>query len=134
VSRALRPRTRLPATTTATSTSPADQRTTAAPCSTNARAAAASAASHPTRNKPRAALSPAAETTIITDFPGEDYGYYDSPPPSATSSSLFTNPLARTPRGMEDVVMEVRERASLLMDDGDDINSVSATTVNEAIA
>jgi hypothetical protein len=35
---------------------------------------------------------------------------------------------------MEDVVMEVRERASLLMDDGNDIDSVSATTVNEAIA
>jgi hypothetical protein len=33
---------------------------------------------------------------------------------------------------MEDVVMEVRERASLLMDDGDDIDSVSATTVKRS--
>lgn len=84
------------------------------------------------RRTRRAPLSPAAETTI-TDFSGEDYGYYYSPP-SATSSSLFTNPLARTPRGFEHVVMEVRERAPLLMDDGDDIDSVGAAAVDEAIA
>ncbi|KAK3131084.1 hypothetical protein QOZ80_6BG0501820 [Eleusine coracana subsp. coracana] len=84
------------------------------------------------RTRRAAPLSPAAETTV-TDFSGEDYGYYYSPP-SATSSSLFTNPLARTPQGFEDVVMEVRERAPLLMDDGDDIDSVGAAAVNEAIA
>ncbi|CAN6206929.1 unnamed protein product [Urochloa humidicola] len=81
------------------------------------------------------ARSPAAETTI-TDFSGaaDDYGYYYSPP-SATSSSLFSNPLARTPRRLEEVVMEVRERAPLLMDDGgDDIDSVGAAAVDEAIA
>ncbi|TVU08546.1 hypothetical protein EJB05_41955, partial [Eragrostis curvula] len=83
------------------------------------------------RRTRRAPLSPAAETTI-TDYSGEDYGYYYSPP-SATSSSLFTNPLARTPPRMEDVVMEVRERAPLLMDDGD-IDSVGAAAVDEAIA
>lgn len=80
----------------------------------------------------RQARSPAAETTI-TDYSGADYGYYYSPP-SATSSSLFTNPLARTPRRLEEVVMEVRERAPLLMDDGDDIDSVGAAAVDEAIA
>jgi hypothetical protein len=85
------------------------------------------------RTRCRAALSPAAETTTITDFSGEDYGYYYSPP-SATSSSLFTNPLARTPRDMEDVAMEVRERAPLLMDDGGHIDSVGTAAVNEAIA
>ncbi|CAN6177106.1 unnamed protein product [Urochloa humidicola] len=84
----------------------------------------------------RGARSPAAETTI-TDYSagGGDggYGYYS--PPSATSSSLFTNPLARTPRRLEEVVMEVRERAPLLMDDGgDDIDSVGAAAVDEAIA
>ena len=78
------------------------------------------------------ARSPAAETTI-TDYSGADYGYYYSPP-SATSSSLFTNPLARTPRRLEEVVREVRERAPLLMDDGDDIDSVGAAAVDEAIA
>ncbi|KAL6873791.1 hypothetical protein ACP4OV_013873 [Aristida adscensionis] len=81
----------------------------------------------------RGARSPAAETTV-TDFSGVDYGYYYSPP-SATSSSLFTNPLARTPRRLEEVAMEVRERAPLLMDDGDDdIDSVGAAAVDEAIA
>lgn len=80
----------------------------------------------------RGPRSPAAETTI-TDYSGADYGYYYSPP-SATSSSLFTNPLARTPRRLEEVVMEVRERAPLLMDDGDDIDSVGAAAVDEAIA
>ncbi|CAN6173282.1 unnamed protein product [Urochloa humidicola] len=84
----------------------------------------------------RGARSPV-ETTI-TDYSagGGDggYGYYYSPP-SATSSSLFTNPLARTPRRLEEVVMEVRERAPLLMDDGgDDIDSVGAAAVDEAIA
>jgi hypothetical protein len=79
------------------------------------------------RTRHRGALSPAAESTV-TDFSGEDYGYYYSPP-SATSSSLFTNP-----RGLEDVVMEVRERAPLLMDVGDDIDSVGAAAVDEAIA
>ncbi|CAL4966895.1 unnamed protein product [Urochloa decumbens] len=85
------------------------------------------------RQTARGARSPAAETTI-TDYSGADYGYYYSPP-SATSSSLFTNPLARTPRRLEEVVMEVRERAPLLMDDGgDDIDSVGAAAVDEAIA
>lgn len=84
------------------------------------------------RQAARGAQSPAAETTI-TDYSGADYGYYYSPP-SATSSSLFTNPLARAPRRLEEVVMEVRERAPLLMDDGDDIDSVGAAAVDEAIA
>ncbi|CAL5040010.1 unnamed protein product [Urochloa decumbens] len=85
------------------------------------------------RQTARAARSPAAETTI-TDYSGADYGYYYSPP-SATSSSLFTNPLARTPRRLEEVVMEIRERAPLLMDGGgDDIDSVGAAAVDEAIA
>jgi hypothetical protein len=79
------------------------------------------------RTRRRGALSPAAETTV-TDFSGEDYGYYYSPP-SATTSSLLTNQ-----RGLEDVVMEVRERAPLLLDDGDDIDSVGAAAVDEAIA
>ncbi|OEL17955.1 hypothetical protein BAE44_0021032 [Dichanthelium oligosanthes] len=86
----------------------------------------------PSFRQTRGARSPAAETTI-TDYSGADYGYYYSPP-SATSSSLFTNPLARTPRRLEEVVMEVRERAPLLMDDGDDIDSVGAAAVDEAIA
>lgn len=86
----------------------------------------------PSFRQTRGARSPAAETTI-TDYSGADYGYYNSPP-SATSSSLFTNPLARTPRRLEEVVMEVRERAPLLMDDGDDIDSVGAAAVDEAIA
>ncbi|XP_066375418.1 uncharacterized protein [Miscanthus floridulus] len=84
------------------------------------------------RQAARGARSPAAETTV-TDYSGADYGYYYSPP-SATSSSLFTNPLARTPRRLEEVVMEVRERAPLLMDDGGDIDSVGAAAVDEAIA
>ncbi|KAF8658729.1 hypothetical protein HU200_059210 [Digitaria exilis] len=80
------------------------------------------------------ARSPAAETTITDYSGGGDYGYYYSPP-SATSSLLFTNPMAaRTPRRMEEMVMEVRERAPLLMDDGDDIDSVGAAAVDEAIA
>lgn len=86
----------------------------------------------PSFRQTRGARSPAAETTI-TDYSGADCGYYYSPP-SATSSSLFTNPLARTPRRLEEVVMEVRERAPLLMDDGDDIDSVGAAAVDEAIA
>ncbi|CAN6215929.1 unnamed protein product [Urochloa humidicola] len=84
----------------------------------------------------RGARSPAGETTITDYSAGADgYGYYYSPP-SATSSSLFTNPLARTPRRLDEVVMEVRERAPLLMDDGagDDIDSVGAAAVDEAIA
>uniref|UniRef100_J3MGV1 Uncharacterized protein n=1 Tax=Oryza brachyantha TaxID=4533 RepID=J3MGV1_ORYBR len=62
-----------------------------------------------------------------------DYGYYYSPP-SATSSSAFGNQLPRTPRRLEEVVMEVRERAPLLMDDDGDIDSVGAAAVDEAIA
>ncbi|XP_062229579.1 uncharacterized protein LOC133927231 [Phragmites australis] len=87
----------------------------------------------PSFRRTRRARSPATETTI-TDFSNADYdyGYYCSPP-SATTSSLFTNPLARTPRRLEEVVMEVRERAPLLMDDGD-IDSVGAAAVDEAIA
>ncbi|KAL6603658.1 hypothetical protein ACP70R_044019 [Stipagrostis hirtigluma subsp. patula] len=90
------------------------------------------ASNAPSFRRTRGARSPAAETTV-TDFSGVDYGYYYSPP-SATSSSLFTNPLARTPRRLEDVAMEVRERAPLLMDDDDDIDSVGAAAVDEAIA
>ncbi|XP_062178382.1 uncharacterized protein LOC133883169 [Phragmites australis] len=85
----------------------------------------------PSFRRTRRARSPEAETTI-TDYSCTDYGYHYSPP-SATSSSLFTNPLARTPRRLEEVAMEVRERAPLLMDDGD-IDSVGAAAVDEAIA
>ncbi|KAL5199857.1 hypothetical protein ABZP36_021060 [Zizania latifolia] len=82
----------------------------------------------------RRARSPATEadtTTASTDqwsHADYDYGYYYSPP-SASSSSVFGNP----PRRLEQVVMEVRERAPLLMDDGE-IDSVGAAAVDEAIA
>jgi hypothetical protein len=81
-----------------------------------------------------AAWSPAAETTVTDGDYG--YGYYHSPPSATSSSSLFTNPLARTPRRVEDVAREVRERAPLLLmdDDDGDIDSVGAAAVNEAIA
>ncbi|XP_040381294.1 uncharacterized protein LOC102710886 [Oryza brachyantha] len=86
------------------------------------------------------ARSPAAAAAADADTATEwshshaaDYGYYYSPP-SATSSSAFGNQLPRTPRRLEEVVMEVRERAPLLMDDDGDIDSVGAAAVDEAIA
>uniref|UniRef100_A0A0E0E5B5 Uncharacterized protein n=1 Tax=Oryza meridionalis TaxID=40149 RepID=A0A0E0E5B5_9ORYZ len=92
-----------------------------------------------TRAGGRRARSPAAtDTDTATEwsqYSHADYGYYYSPP-SAASSSAFGNPLPRTPRRLEEVVMEVRERAPLLMDDdgGGDIDSVGAAAVDEAIA
>uniref|UniRef100_A0A0E0LEP0 Uncharacterized protein n=1 Tax=Oryza punctata TaxID=4537 RepID=A0A0E0LEP0_ORYPU len=88
-----------------------------------------------TRAGGRRARSPAADTYTATEsWSHADYGYYYSPP-SAASSSVFGNPLPRTPRRLEEVVMEVRERAPLLMDDGGgDIDSVGAAAVDEAIA
>uniref|UniRef100_A0A0E0AD98 Uncharacterized protein n=1 Tax=Oryza glumipatula TaxID=40148 RepID=A0A0E0AD98_9ORYZ len=92
-----------------------------------------------TRAGGRRARSPAAtDTDTATEwsqYSHDDYGYYYSPP-SAASSSAFGNPLPRTPRRLEEVVMEVRERAPLLMDDdgGGDIDSVGAAAVDEAIA
>uniref|UniRef100_A0A0D9WT93 Uncharacterized protein n=1 Tax=Leersia perrieri TaxID=77586 RepID=A0A0D9WT93_9ORYZ len=75
------------------------------------------------------------DTDTEAAWSNADYGYYYSPPApsssSAASSSVFGGGRRRR---MEEVVMEVRERAPLLMDDGDDVDSVGAAAVDEAIA
>lgn len=81
----------------------------------------------------------AADTSTECSGAADDYGYYYSPS-SAASSSLFGNPPRPRPHRLEEAVMqeammmEVRERAPLLMDDDGDIDSVGAAAVDEAIA
>ncbi|KAE8796176.1 hypothetical protein D1007_28885 [Hordeum vulgare] len=81
----------------------------------------------------------AADTSTECSGVADDYGYYYSPS-SAASSSLFGNPPRPRPHRLEEAVMqeammmEVRERAPLLMDDDGDIDSVGAAAVDEAIA